>query len=419
MRAERSTGQRRDTGRRRSAAAVVLALLAPLLVTGTATGQPTPPPDPGGQQRILAALAPEQRVASGVTRRDFTTTEAGNRVEGHLVEVDLTHPTVSTDLLTPGAVAARATVAGLADGAGAVAGINGDFFDLGGTGAAAGPAIVAGRTLKSAVPVHRRLAPPVSGASTEYVFGVGPEGLGRIDRLRYEGAARSDGDVLPLAGLNQYAIPVGGIGLFSSDWGSASRAGSVCGSDSDPHTGCSPAREVVVRDGEVTSMSGTPGSGRIAPGTQILVGRDRGAQALATLQVGDDVDISSQLVARSGRPLQFAVGGSPILRDGQPTAELDDSERAPRSAAGVGPEGRRMYLVAVDGRQSDSVGLTLEELATLLGELSVDDSVNLDGGGSSTLVYREPGQSQVSVINDPSDSSPRMVSNGIGVFTAP
>ncbi|MPZ64143.1 MAG: phosphodiester glycosidase family protein [Pseudonocardiaceae bacterium] len=307
----------------------------------------------------------------------------------------------------------------MADGAGAVAGINGDFFDLGGTSAPAGPAIMDGRTLKSAVPVHRRLAPPVSGASTEFVFGVGPEGLGRIDRLRFEGAARSDGAVLPLAGLNQYAIPVGGIGLFSSDWGSASRAGSVCGSNDDPDTGCSPAREVVVRDGEVTSMSGTPGSGRIAPGTQVLVGRDGGARELATLQVGDDVAISSQLVARSGQPLQFAIGGSPILRDGAPTADLDDSERAPRSAAGVSADGGRMYLVAIDGRQSDSVGLTLEELATLLGELSVDDLVNLDGGGSSTLVHREPGQSQVSVINDPSVSSLRLVPNGIGVFTEP
>lgn len=81
------TGRRLGTAKRRSAAAVVLALLAPLLVTGTATGQPAPPPDHGGLQRILDTLGPGQRVASGVTRRDFTTTEAGGRVEGHLVEV--------------------------------------------------------------------------------------------------------------------------------------------------------------------------------------------------------------------------------------------------------------------------------------------------------------------------------------------
>ncbi|MQA13412.1 MAG: phosphodiester glycosidase family protein [Pseudonocardiaceae bacterium] len=403
-------------GSRRSAAVAVLALLAPLLFTGTATGQPTLPPDVADPERILDTLLPQQRLAPGVTQRDFTTTEAAGRVEGHLVEVDLANPRVSTDLLTPGAVAARATVPRMADGAGAVAGINGDFFDLGGTSAAAGPQIKGGRTVKSAVPVHRRLAPPVDGASTEYVFGAGPAGLGRIDRLRFQGTARSEGEVLPLAGLNQYAIPVGGIGVFSSDWGSATRAGSVCGSNSDPDTGCSPATAVVVRGAAVVAVRDDPRAGPIPPGTQILVGRDGGARALAALQVGDDVDISYQLVSQSGRPLHFAVGGSPILRDGAPTAELGDSERAPRSAVGVGPDGRRMYLVAVDGRQSDSVGVTLEELAGLLEELTVDDAVNLDGGGSSTLVYREPGQSQVSVVNDPSGSAPRMVPNGIGVF---
>lgn len=410
----RSNG--RGTGRRRGAAALVLALLAATLVTGTASAQPAPPTaDP----RMLDALGPVQRVAQGVTRRDFTTTEAGGRVEGHLVEVDLRHPAVSTDLLTAGAVAAGATVPRMADEAGAAAGINGDFFDFGGTGAAAGPEIKGGRMLKSAVPVHRRLAPPVDGASTEYVFGVGPDGTARIDRLRFEGTARSGGDVLPLAGLNQYAIPVGGIGLFTAAWGSASRAGTVCGSNDDPDAGCSPARVVVVRDGEVTAVRPEPVGGRIPSGTQLLVGRDDGARQLGALQVGDDVDVTARLVPESGRPLHFAVGGSPILQDGEPTEDLGDAQRAPRSAAGTGPDGHRMYLVAVDGRQSDSIGLTLEELADLLDELSVDDAVNLDGGGSSTLVYREPGESRVTVINDPSGSPPRQVPNGIGVFSQP
>jgi exopolysaccharide biosynthesis protein len=75
-----------------------------------------------------------------------------------------------------------------------------------------------------------------------------------------------------------------------------------------------------------------------------------------------------------------------------------------------------MHLVTVDGRQSASVGLTLAQLATLLGEMGADDAVNLDGGGSSTLVYREPGAGAVTIVNDPSDPSPRLVPNGIGVW---
>jgi len=76
-----------------------------------------------------------------------------------------------------------------------------------------------------------------------------------------------------------------------------------------------------------------------------------------------------------------------------------------------------MWLLTLDGRQSDSVGATLHELADLLRELGVEDAVNLDGGGSSTLVFRDPGASAVTIVNDPSGSSPRFVPNGIGIYT--
>jgi Phosphodiester glycosidase len=103
--------------------------------------------------------------------------------------------------------------------------------------------------------------------------------------------------------------------------------------------------------------------------------------------------------------------------DGTPVRGLDDRERAPRSAVGTSAEGRHMWLLTLDGRQSDSVGATLHELAKLLRELGVDEAVNLDGGGSSTLVLRDPGATAVTIVNDPSGPSPRFVPNGIGIYT--
>ncbi len=103
--------------------------------------------------------------------------------------------------------------------------------------------------------------------------------------------------------------------------------------------------------------------------------------------------------------------------DGTPVHGLDDRERAPRSAVGISGEGRRMWLLTLDGRQSDSVGATLHELAKLLRELGVDEAVNIDGGGSSTLVLRDPGATAVTIVNDPSGPSPRLVPNGIGIYT--
>lgn len=60
--------------------------------------------------------------------------------------------------------------------------------------------------------------------------------------------------------------------------------------------------------------------------------------------------------------------------------------RHPRAALGIGRG--RLLAVACDGRSSQDAGLTLEELATLLAHLGADTGLNLDGGGSTSLVAR-------------------------------
>ena len=66
------------------------------------------------------------------------------------------------------------------------------------------------------------------------------------------------------------------------------------------------------------------------------------------------------------------------------------ANRHPRSAVALAADGA-VWLVVVDGRQPLSRGVTLEELAELLLALGAADALNLDGGGSSTLVVRPPG----------------------------
>jgi exopolysaccharide biosynthesis protein len=118
-----------------------------------------------------------------------------------------------------------------------------------------------------------------------------------------------------------------------------------------------------------------------------------------------------------GYCLRFAARTpAAVMRDGQPLAGLDDTAVAPRTSAGISADGRRLYPLTVDGRSEESQGLTLLELAELMRDLGADDAVNLDGGGSSTLVAREPGDRQVTVQNVPSDGAQRPVPNGVGVF---
>ncbi len=81
--------------------------------------------------------------------------------------------------------------------------------------------------------------------------------------------------------------------------------------------------------------------------------------------------------------------------------------RAPRTAAGITEDGR-LLLVTVNGRQPGlSTGMTLEELAGLMLELGARDAVNLDGGGSTTMVIRGR------VFNFPSDGAERPVTGAL------
>jgi exopolysaccharide biosynthesis protein len=393
-------------------------LLSVVLVPPAVAAPPQPGPTPEGAEQVLGDVGPEVEVAAGVVHRGFSTSPASGQVMGDVVEVDLTQPGVRADLLTPGAVAARAPVAKMADSSDAVAGINGDFFDIGRTSAPVGPAVRDGRALKAAAPQGRRYGPAVPGAEVDYVFTVGTDGVARIDRLRLEAQASSQDETLPIVAFNQHAVPVDGIAIFTSDWGEADRARTLCGSNDDRDAPCARDRvEVLVRDGVVVE-SRKPQGGRLQEGDIVLAGRDKGAAELRDLPVGEPIEIEYALVPASGVAPEFAVGGSPILLDGKPTERLDDRVRAPRSAVGASEDGEHLFLVTVDGRQRASVGATLLELSNLLKQMGIHDAVNLDGGGSSTMVFQEDGgkASQVTIVNDPSDSSARLVPNGIGIY---
>ncbi|GAA2312118.1 hypothetical protein GCM10010234_65840 [Streptomyces hawaiiensis] len=404
--------------RRRGAGRAVLAFLTAfgaLVGAGLAGAAPAGAVQKGG------------RVAPGVTYEEFDIEAARGVTHAHVLRVDLGNPRVRVDLLYPGAVAARARVSAMADTQGAVAGVNGDFFNITetqhpgveATGASVGPAIAAGRTLKAAVPKGQRFGPELPpGTTTEDVFGVGTDGRARLDRLALAGSIRTAEARLPLGGLNQYALPVGSVGAFTSEWGSVSRVRATCGTDTDRAAPCSTdTYEVTVRDGMVVSAADTPGSGPIAAGTTVLVGREAGAQQLRKFSTGEPVEVEHSLVAADGVAYRLALGGYPVLSGGQPLPGLDDTASAVRTAVGIADDGRRVLLLALDGAAAYRSGLTIAEVAATMRNLGAQDAFSLDGGGSSTLVARKPGASTVSVRNHPSGGAERLVPNGIGVFS--
>lgn len=93
-------------------------------------------------------------------------------------------------------------------------------------------------------------------------------------------------------------------------------------------------------------------------------------------------------------PVRDAVSAGPrLLVDGAVQITLDEEvffgssipDLHPRTAAGVTADGK-LILMVVDGRQRASRGADLTELANLLASTGAIDGMNLDGGGSSSLV---------------------------------
>ena len=130
-------------------------------------------------------------------------------------------------------------------------------------------------------------------------------------------------------------------------------------------------------------------------------------------QIGIDLGIDADGQRIEAADFTAALGGGPrLLRDGRtdipraaegyvppndPGWGRRIADRNPRTMAGVDADGH-LIVATVDGRQPGfSVGLSYVEGATLMRALGARDAINLDGGGSATMVIRGK------VVNSPSD----------------
>lgn len=109
-------------------------------------------------------------------------------------------------------------------------------------------------------------------------------------------------------------------------------------------------------------------------------------------------ETSADTLVREGA-WQVLTFGPALINGGQVTvSSSDEVGRAmtsnPRTAIGQISEGHYLLVVS-DGRTKESVGLSLRQLAELMQSLGAQVAYNLDGGGSSTMVF------QGRVVNNP------------------
>ena len=117
-----------------------------------------------------------------------------------------------------------------------------------------------------------------------------------------------------------------------------------------------------------------------------------------SFSVINEDEVTAQELLDQGA-VQVLSFGPALVENGQVTVtESDEVGKAkssnPRTAIGIIEEGHYLFVVS-DGRTDESEGLTLKQLADLMSDLGVETAYNLDGGGSSTMVF------QGQVVNNP------------------
>ena len=277
-------------------------------------------------------------------------------------------------------------------------GVNADFFSFEPSGVPVGPHVGAGRL--------------ITGPWVRPAFALDSAGLPFIGMLATPGILIIGDATVPLAGWNQPRHR--GVVLYDRGYGPATDT--ATGAVEVVMTG-SPARVV----GVDTATAGVA----IPPGGAVVVARRTAPPQVRALLATAAPGIQARwhVGFTPIRPRE-AVGGFPVLvADSALLPDLDSAGgagfapvRHPRTAVGIASGGRRLLLVTVDGRQLPySDGMTLRELAGLLLGFGAAEALNLDGGGSTTLVVRERGGA-LAIANRPSDrEGERPVANALAV----
>lgn len=153
----------------------------------------------------------------------------------------------------------------------------------------------------------------------------------------------------------------------------------------------------------------------IGPGYLILTASDEAGleNVLSGFMEGDEVTIFTRCTDSALAEADWVSGCGNILALNGELYEpqwwdtsIDDAN--PRTVIGLMGDGTVVYQV-MDGRSELSAGSTLDELVADLLSMGCETVVNMDGGGSSALALRMPGQDGYTIVNNPSDGTLRSV----------
>lgn len=175
-----------------------------------------------------------------------------------------------------------------------------------------------------------------------------------------------------------------------------------------------PNKPIAVKVTEISSDTATPLNDQ---SLVLQVPLDKAKEARTAIKDRHVARLSAIIPQLDGVIASACGGGPTLVRNGKPDIRADKegigksfvTTRHPRTAIGVTKDHKNVFLVTIDGRQPKvSVGANLNELAEFMAKLGCWTAMNLDGGGSTTMVVGDE------VKNSPSDvSGPRTVATSL------
>ncbi|UFU07365.1 phosphodiester glycosidase family protein [Ruania halotolerans] len=341
-------------------------------------------------------------IAPGVDLVSVSRVEDEGRLDMDILVADIGSGQVRADYMFPGVVSDAVPVSQMLEENGAIAAVNGSFFDINNSNAPYGIGISSTAGIVTV---------PDGAGDRPVVFTT--DGRGTIAPVEYNGLAVFNDDVeIEISGVNTPTLQPGNVALFDSRWGDYTRARAAGAG----------AVEVAIdtETDTVVQVSEGAGTGAVPSGVVYLAARQGDvADVMRELRAGDTVEITQDVSSPAGE-IASAIGANHLLMENGTVQSHTDQNLHPRTGIGFADDGNTLLLVTVDGRMQTSRGLSLTQFGTLFDQLGANDAVNLDGGGSSTMTVREPTVStfslEPSVPNTPSDGFERPVPNSIGLF---
>ena len=382
----------------------ISAFIVAVVATGASGATPNALAPAAPFPAVVASSVEREPIAPGIARATYRMVTSAGPLVVSVVTIDPKEPTVhlGTVLAHDRILSKDETVSSMAHRTGAVAGINGDYFDINASGAPLGMLVRNGALDRT--------------PSSRVALTIGRDAGVRFETYRFAGTVVAGTQSVPLSAVNEWP-PQNGVALLTPAFGAPPATPGITLLALAPFA---PGEGGVARY-RVASVTQTPPWPAVQ-GMRLAYGA--AAQGYGPVpDVGEVVALSYD----TDPPLAdvaAAIGGGPLLLRGG--VAIDDpaspnyaerERRIPAAAVARLADGT-LALVVVDGRRPiTSIGLNRAELSALLRALGATDAMLFDSGGSATLVARQLGENDASVLNEPSDGIERPVADGLFAYS--